>query len=251
MINSPSFSHATDLMKASPSTDHSGDSLSPHDNLPSDEEKVFKSPHSVDEKPAIEVDLTHYTVPTVHFDTMGRHIVARHFPSFYKVFPCFLFHCKVSRIFQWSTGGSHVPKRCMECDKVFAFNFQLQRHVAVVHRARREHKCEECGREFASLSGLNSHRQVNHRNHLYMCPYENCDHPGYKSVQAFKSHIRSVHTKARPYVCKTCGKAFHNGNRLRIHNFTHTSEGAFHCKCGIKFRQKCTLNKHQRLCILD
>ncbi|KAJ1359218.1 hypothetical protein KIN20_017904 [Parelaphostrongylus tenuis] len=205
------FCYAYDLLNPSSSGDLSGNHAPSHRSLPSDDEKVPKSSHTVD------VNLQKTEERTTK---------------------------------EWSIGDAHVPKHCVECDKVFPFNFQLQKHVAVVHRKVREHACDECDREFASLSGLYRHKQINHRNQLYMCPYEGCDHPGYKCCQGLRSHIRSVHTKVRPYVCETCGKGFLTSNRMKMHSLTHSSDSLFRCKCGVKYRQKCSLDKHQRLCLL-
>ncbi|KAJ1357489.1 hypothetical protein KIN20_015651 [Parelaphostrongylus tenuis] len=139
------------------------------------------------------------------------------------------------------------PRQCVKCGERFAFKCQLQRHFYNHHFDERL-TCGECGRKFGSVSGLNLHKHVVHRNRIFMCMYEGCDHPGFKSRKALTEHICSVHTNVRPYVCETCGKAFVSASHLRRHTFTHSSESAFQCKCGVKFRHKISLNRHQRLC---
>ncbi|KAJ1359219.1 hypothetical protein KIN20_017906 [Parelaphostrongylus tenuis] len=139
-----------------------------------------------------------------------------------------------------------VPNQCMKCGEHFAFKFQLQRHFYNQHLDDRL-TCEECGRKFGSVGGLNTHKQVVHRNRVFMCSYEGCDRPGYKSRKSLIAHIRSVHTHVRPFVCKICEKGFATNDRLRVHSFTHSRNV---CICGVKFLHKASLDKHQRVCLL-
>ncbi|KAJ1359220.1 hypothetical protein KIN20_017907 [Parelaphostrongylus tenuis] len=141
------------------------------------------------------------------------------------------------------------PEQCVKCGRKYATKFLLQKHFYNYHLDERL-TCEECGRKFGSIGGLNKHKRVKHRNYLHMCPYEGCDHPGYQCAQALTDHIRSVHTKVRPFVCNTCGKTFTSLSNLKSHSSTHSSESAFQCECGAKFRHRITLCRHQRLCLL-
>ncbi|KAJ1346494.1 hypothetical protein KIN20_001289 [Parelaphostrongylus tenuis] len=198
--------YATDLPDPSSSADFTDGDAPPLDSLPSDEEKVLRILYAAD-----------------------VNMKKEHGKSFA----------------EWYAEESNLPKQCMKCDKKFAFRFQLQRHISDDHESERL-TCWECGRRFGSVSGLNRHKQINHRNHLFICSYEGCNHPGYKSNRSLLEHIRSVHTHDRPYVCTTCGKAFITKNRLRDHSYMHSSSDFFHCKCGTKFRRKRSLYKHQR-----
>ncbi|KAJ1356267.1 hypothetical protein KIN20_013947 [Parelaphostrongylus tenuis] len=92
-------------------------------------------------------------------------------------------------------------------------------------------------------SGLYIHKRSVHENRLFKCPYEGCDHPGYKSNRSLIEHIQSMHTRDRPYECGTCGKTFITLKKLKDHSTTHNSESRFQCNCGAKFRHQSSLCK--------
>ncbi|KAK6040536.1 zinc finger, C2H2 type [Cooperia oncophora] len=102
---------------------------------------------------------------------------------------------------------------------VFGQEWNIDKGQMFTAGKERNFVCEECGQKFGRRGGLRRHVQMVHQNHLHMCPYEGCDHPGYKCSKALTAHIRSVHTNVRP------------------------------CECGSKFRRLIYLKKHQRLCI--
>ncbi|GMT14504.1 hypothetical protein PFISCL1PPCAC_5801 [Pristionchus fissidentatus] len=140
------------------------------------------------------------------------------------------------------------PISCEECGKLFASTFQLKEHISILHLRERKFECEVCGQKFGRRGGVRRHVQMVHLNQLHKCPYDTCDHPGYKCSKALAAHIRSVHTNIRPYECDVCGKNFVRRNDLKMHELTHTEEAAFHCSCGSSFRRALYLKKHQRQC---
>ncbi|KAJ1365221.1 hypothetical protein KIN20_025459 [Parelaphostrongylus tenuis] len=94
---------------------------------------------------------------------------------------------------------------CTECGKEFPSRSKLQRHISSVHSDERQ-TCEICGQKFGSLTGVRKHKQVDHPNILFMCPFKGCESRGFKHNRSLTAHIRSVHAHIRPHVCKTCGK---------------------------------------------
>ncbi|CAI4222458.1 unnamed protein product [Auanema sp. JU1783] len=140
-----------------------------------------------------------------------------------------------------------VRNDCDECDRSFASAFQLREHIAIQHLKERNFKCDQCEQRFGRRGGLRRHVQMVHQNHLHKCPYQECDHPGYKCSKALTAHIRSVHTNIRPFVCAECEKAFVRKNDLKMHELTHRRDVKFSCLCGNTFRRQMYLKKHQKL----
>ena len=82
-------------------------------------------------------------------------------------------------------------------------------------RSRWQTSCDRCGLKFQYLNQLKSHVTINHE------------------VGDF------------PFKCRFCEKGFFFQNKLDIHVRTHTDDNPYECKeCGMKFKQKPDLNKH-------
>ncbi|CAD5212579.1 unnamed protein product [Bursaphelenchus okinawaensis] len=140
--------------------------------------------------------------------------------------------------------------RCEQCSKVYQTASQLREHVSIMHLNERPFKCEQCDAAFGRRGGLRRHIVMVHTGHTYKCPVEGCEHPGYKCSKALAAHIRSVHTKDRPFVCLMCEKSFVRKNDLKMHEFTHGSASTFECElCGETFKRAVYRKKHQVHCL--
>ncbi|KAK0426591.1 hypothetical protein QR680_009788 [Steinernema hermaphroditum] len=139
--------------------------------------------------------------------------------------------------------------KCDHCDKVYPAKTQLNEHISIVHRNERNFVCDQCGSAFGRRGGLRRHVQMVHVGQLYSCPYEACDHPGYKCPKALAAHVRAVHTGDRPFKCTHCDRSFVRRNDLKVHEVTHSASVEQKCDlCGSVFKREHYLKKHRRTC---
>lgn len=94
----------------------------------------------------------------------------------------------------------------------------LQRHIRTHHVGARSHACPECGKTFATSSGLKQH-----------------------------THI---HSSIKPFQCEVCLKAYTQFSNLCRHKRMHADcRMQIKCnKCGQTFSTVTSLSKHKRFC---
>eukprot|EP00088_Acartia_fossae_P008754 TRINITY_DN14200_c0_g1_i23.p1 TRINITY_DN14200_c0_g1~~TRINITY_DN14200_c0_g1_i23.p1 ORF type:complete len:543 (-),score=59.06 TRINITY_DN14200_c0_g1_i23:37-1665(-) len=123
---------------------------------------------------------------------------------------------------------------CKVCGILFVDEGHLAHHMDTLHakkpkivvadgkrprvksKSEKVNKCDECQKSFAQPKDL-------------------------------KNHMRSVHTKERPFVCTRCGAAFAISHLLLRHQRYHLGITKYTCKeCNKGFMQKNDLKKHMR-----
>ncbi|KAM9853768.1 histone-lysine N-methyltransferase MECOM [Aulostomus maculatus] len=121
--------------------------------------------------------------------------------------------------------GKHYE--CENCSKqVFTDPSNLQRHIRSQHVGARAHACSDCGKTFATSSGLKQHKHIHSSVKPFMC----------KSL--------------RPYLCEVCHKSYTQFSNLCRHKRMHADcRTQIKCKdCGQMFSTTSSLNKHRRFC---
>ncbi|GJQ86123.1 hypothetical protein Trydic_g15277 [Trypoxylus dichotomus] len=101
---------------------------------------------------------------------------------------------------------------------VFTDPSNLQRHIRTHHVGARSHACPECGKTFATSSGLKQH-----------------------------THI---HSSVKPFQCEVCFKAYTQFSNLCRHKRMHADcRMQIKCvKCSQSFSTVTSLSKHKRFC---
>ncbi|CAL1295412.1 unnamed protein product, partial [Larinioides sclopetarius] len=129
------------------------------------------------------------------------------------------------------------------CHRAFTDPSNLQRHVRSQHLGSRNHACDQCGKAFATSSGLKQHTHI----HSSIKPFQ-CD-VCYKAYTQFSNLCRHkrMHSNKEKYSCKFCGKIFPRSANLTRHLRTHTGEQPYKCKyCDRSFSISSNLQRHVR-----
>ena len=109
-------------------------------------------------------------------------------------------------------------------------------------KARRNLKCEECGKIFRRIHGLRNHL-ISHREKIdpkfkearkiHMC--DQCPR-SFTNRQVLKRH-KLVHSTEKNFVCDLCQKGFKTIYELNYHKFTHTDQSKLPFKCDQCFKR--------------
>ncbi|QHS74194.1 Zap1p [Saccharomyces paradoxus] len=131
------------------------------------------------------------------------------------------------------------------CNKSFSNAQELNDHLEAVHltRGKSEYQClwHDCHRTFPQRQKLIRHLKVHSKYKPYKC--KTCKRC-FSSEETLVQHTRT-HSGEKPYKCHICNKKFAISSSLKIHIRTHTGEKPLQCKiCGKRFNESSNLSKH-------
>jgi len=107
---------------------------------------------------------------------------------------------------------------CEHCSERFSDSSHLQRHIRQQHVGARAHPCPECGKTFATSSGLKQHQHI--------------------------------HSSVKPFTCEVCRKSYTQFSNLCRHKRMHADcRTQTKCSdCNQIFSNSSSLTKHKRFC---
>ncbi|XP_052338529.1 histone-lysine N-methyltransferase PRDM16-like isoform X4 [Oncorhynchus keta] len=162
--------------------------------------------------------------------SLGQHLIVHTEEREYKCYQCpKAFNWKSNLIRHQMSHDSGKQFECQNCDKVqhtrhvFTDPSNLQRHIRSQHIGARTHTCPECGKTFATSSGLKQHKHIHSSVKPFICPCGLCVSPGevcHKSYTQFSNLCRHkrMHADCRTQIkCKDCGQMFSTTSSLNKH----------------------------------
>lgn len=82
------------------------------------------------------------------------------------------------------------PSKCEQCNKEYANEKNLKRHVREEHTFGRKYQCQQCHKRFLNPKSLKEHESIHTGLPNYICEF--CDAP-FKSNGNYYSHKRRLH----------------------------------------------------------
>ena len=108
-----------------------------------------------------------------------------------------------------------------------------------------ETKCEDCNKEFSSITGLSYHKKQHMDNSKFYC-YK-CDRFIHSNSYEKHMSISNCAKNKDEYKCEVCSKGFAYPSTLEIHKKIHTEEKVYACSlCTKRFRQENNLRIHKK-----
>ncbi|XP_055371633.1 zinc finger protein 3 homolog [Condylostylus longicornis] len=122
---------------------------------------------------------------------------------------------------------------CGQCGKIMNGRTQFKNHEASNCGKNPVHKCNVCGKGFASAGILKGHVSIHEDYESYQFVCDFCQ-KRYRTKHQLTKH-RRIHTGERPFQCPHCEKAFGTSAALFVHISTHTGVKRYMCTCGERF----------------
>ncbi|XP_045190407.2 zinc finger protein 578-like [Mercenaria mercenaria] len=104
--------------------------------------------------------------------------------------------------------------------------------------------CSDCKVTFTSQKRYDTHKARNNGQCVFPCGF--CDKVFLYRKSRHDLHVRSAHSKERPFKCDVCQKGYVTSDKLKIHKRVHTGERPCVCEeCGKAFYSRGDLSTHR------
>lgn len=137
---------------------------------------------------------------------------------------------------------------CQICTKSFSHNSNLKRHHHNLHRQKLSASCPTCGKVFSRADYVAQHIKTVHETANASLSDTQCNlcHKKFSQKCTRDRHIRAVHWKVKPFVCKFCGMKTAYINDLIKHAANkHLDRSRYECAvCGFKEWNASVLKNH-------
>jgi len=138
---------------------------------------------------------------------------------------------------------------CLSCDRTFADDDALQKHLKRMHSDRsvkKKHPCSLCDYSSDQKIHLREHMVTHTKVKAFKCTH--CD-KRFTQKGSLTTHVRSIHTKESKHECQICRKVFNHRHHLLTHvRSVHEKIKRFVCvRCGKKFARSSDRTTHMRI----
>ncbi len=140
--------------------------------------------------------------------------------------------------------SSHSQKMlsCQYCDKTFARNDHMQKHIQGVHLKERKYICQHCNKGYTSHGAMLQHIGKSHLEKNFSC--QKCSRKFATNVR-LQIHIQETSLEENTFVCEICTERFPTESALSEHSGKTHKIKSWQCEiCNHFYKGKYILQAH-------